>query len=127
MSPASIVLGLIGSELVGPVVLELGNRAVRSLTQMPGTGETGGQSIFSSPFDPEPPNTARLRLALPGLRNSPRTAQVVEQQAQSLPGVSSARANLVTGRLLVLYDPAVTGPEAIATALRRSDGSPVPR
>lgn len=47
----------------------------------------------------------RLRINVPGVKGSPRTASDVEGLLASLQGVDAAEANPRTGNVLVLYDP----------------------
>ncbi|HEX2121956.1 MAG TPA: HAD-IC family P-type ATPase, partial [Thermoanaerobaculia bacterium] len=49
----------------------------------------------------------RQRWQVPALYRKPRYAAAVEMTLESMPGVSSARANPITGRLLVVFDRAL--------------------
>jgi hypothetical protein len=61
------------------------------------------------------------------LENHPRLAAAVELVLQTEPGVLEARANPVTGRVLVLYDPA-TLTDPVESLLRRAlESSPLSR
>lgn len=46
----------------------------------------------------------RVRLKLDGLRRNPVLAQTLEQRAAAISGVLAARANPLTGSLLIHYD-----------------------
>jgi hypothetical protein len=65
----------------------------------------------------------RLRVYVPGLSESRR--QTIERRLARLPGVRSARANPLTGNVLVHFDPATTAEEVLLAELRGADTAEV--
>ena len=69
----------------------------------------------------------RERWHVGGLQNHPRLAAAVELVLQTEPGVLEARANPVTGRVLVLYDPGSLSYPIEALLRRALEASPLSR
>jgi cation-transporting ATPase I len=63
----------------------------------------------------------RVRIHLPEWSGGRRH---LESDLRRLPGVRRAQANPATGNVLVQFDPAVTGPQALLAALRREPDEP---
>lgn len=59
----------------------------------------------------------RLRARIRGLRDCPSAARAIERRTQAVPGVRRARANHLTGNVLVEYDPSAAAPRQIIAAL----------
>jgi hypothetical protein len=62
----------------------------------------------------------RLRVRSPLVKNNDQRAASAVQWLRTLPGVSSAEANTLTGSLTVRYDPAQTGGGALLDALKEA-------
>ena len=60
----------------------------------------------------------RLRIRSSQVKGNEREASSATAWLRSLPGVSSAEANVVTGSLTLRYDPSTTGCENLLTALK---------
>ncbi len=59
----------------------------------------------------------RIRAEITGLRDNPSLSRRIERVFRRQPGVWQIEANPVTGRVLVLYDPAATGPQRLLELL----------
>lgn len=59
----------------------------------------------------------RVRIKLREVKGSPASALEIERQIQAADGVSHAKANPLTGSVLVLYDPLRTGQQEIVGLL----------
>ena len=59
----------------------------------------------------------RLRVKLAAIKKAPAAAKELEQRLRQEPGVARAIANPLTGSVLVHYDPACTGVQAILARL----------
>ncbi|MBS3908505.1 MAG: heavy-metal-associated domain-containing protein [Actinobacteria bacterium] len=64
--------------------------------------------------------SGRLRIKTPSLKGSQRAAAEVKELLRSVPGVSSTTINMVTGSIVVNYDPGVTTPKEIVHILQRA-------
>jgi len=62
----------------------------------------------------------RLRIRSSQVKGNERQAYSATAWLRSLPGVSSAEANTLTGSLTLRYDPSATGFENLLTALKRA-------
>jgi hypothetical protein len=62
----------------------------------------------------------RLRVHLPGWHGG--QPDRIETRVRQLPGVDAARANPLTGNVLIRFDPRVTGPQPLLEALRPQPG-----
>lgn len=59
----------------------------------------------------------RLRVRNPRLKNDPALAETVVSAVKRVPGVKSAEANVITGSLLLYYDPVQTQVAAVMAAI----------
>jgi len=64
----------------------------------------------------------RLRIKVPTIKGNPFSARKLEEKLQGLAGTISARANTVTGSIVVHYDTAATDKGNILEFLGREEG-----
>jgi len=62
----------------------------------------------------------RLRVRIPQVKRNEAAAQAVQRRLTGLPGVTSARANVVTGSVTVTYDPQAISGDDLVGALAES-------
>jgi hypothetical protein len=62
----------------------------------------------------------RLRLKFPQLKNRPSLVATTEAAILKLRGVTSAEVNIITGSLLIRYDPRNTNSEILLAALNKT-------
>ena len=61
----------------------------------------------------------RLRIKTPFVKNNTENATIIQELLQDIPGVTSTSVNIMTGSVLVHYDPRVVSPKAITDTLTR--------
>jgi len=61
----------------------------------------------------------RLRIKIPQLKKNPTLAPKVQQVAESMLGVLSTQLNLLTGSVVILYEPSLVQSEQILETLDR--------
>lgn len=59
----------------------------------------------------------RLRVRIPAVKGNPERAEAIQKMLQAIEGVSSVSAQLLTGSIVVTYDPARLGSKRILDAL----------
>ncbi len=59
----------------------------------------------------------RLRVKIPDLKRSPKTAWDIQVLLKNLPGIKSSSTNTVTGSIIVYYDPELINASAIVSVL----------
>lgn len=59
----------------------------------------------------------RLRVRIPQVKRNEALAEAVQRRLAGLPGVTSTRANVVTGSVTVTYDPAAVTGDSLIGAL----------
>lgn len=61
----------------------------------------------------------RIRIKLPSIKQAPRKALQLEQTLRNLDGVTSVKANPLTGNVLILFDTRTMSQEQIFAALKQ--------
>ncbi len=103
-------LGLSGPEALA---LKLGAMVVSDLLKRPQASQSADPSVLSS-------TPGRVRLSAHGLKGSARLARRIEEHVGELPGVEKVGASMVTGTVLVTFDPDQIDAESISRAVRLS-------
>jgi copper chaperone CopZ len=94
------LLRLLGKEVVEVLALKVGYHFVKSR-------------------DSEiPDNRGRVRVHIPGLKCASVCARCIEESLSRHPGIWKVRANPVTGRALIFYDPQVWDADRLKVLLR---------
>ena len=62
----------------------------------------------------------RLRIRTPFVKNNSDRAGFIQELLQNIPGVTSASVNIVTGSVLVLYEPNLVSPKTITDTLTQT-------
>ncbi|MBI4496923.1 MAG: heavy-metal-associated domain-containing protein [Chloroflexi bacterium] len=134
MSPVKLALSVLGTPPVRSLVISTGKTLLADLL---GQEERSRQVAHACPrcgwqaegHTKTTQHTAeallpRVRLAVPGLRGHAERAADVEAALARLDGVARAQASALTGRVLVVYDPAVVDRAAICRALEACPAIP---
>lgn len=109
-----LLLEYLVPHLAEAVVVTVGRHALRQAARHTACGHVW--AVPRAPHSPHEPRQSpvpracsqlpgRVRLAVPGLRDSPTIIPPLVAHLQSLPGIRSATASALTGNALVVYDP----------------------
>jgi membrane-associated phospholipid phosphatase len=109
-----LLLEYLVSHLAEAVIVTVGRHALRQATRRAACGPA--RAVPRAPHSPRElrqpmaPGACsqlpgRVRLAVPGLRDSPTIIPLLLAHVRSLPGIHSATASALTGNALIVYDP----------------------
>ncbi|TAK27694.1 MAG: copper chaperone [Chloroflexota bacterium] len=129
MSAANVILSLIGTNIVKSLAIEAGKSLLTDFLANEGSGQIARRQCRHCPWGKNGRRAderraseivvpGRARVAVPGLQGNPGRAEEVEETLRHLPGVTKVQASHLTGRVLVLFDPALVDLPTISRAIR---------